>query len=189
MENKKGRPVKLIKLTDEDKKELEKLVKSYTASKRDSERASIILLKSQGKTQEEIEKELRISRRSIMKWVNRYILKGKEGLKDASGRGRKTWIPEEKVNIILTKVTQPPKNKSRWSTRTMAKEVGVSQTSVLRIWQANDIKPHLLKTFKLSKDSKFEEKFWDNIGVYLNPPEKALVFCCDEKSQCQALER
>lgn len=189
MSNKIGRPITIINLAIEDKKELERRVKSYNTSKSDSIRANIILLKSQGKKQEEIEKELDISRRSIMKWVNRFKSDGIDGLKDASGRGRKSWIPVEKVNTILTKVTQPPRNKSRWSTRTMAKEAGVSQTSVLRIWHANDIKPHITKTFKLSKDKNFEEKFWDVIGLYLDPPDKALVFCCDEKSQCQALER
>lgn len=186
---KKGRPITVIKLTDDQECELKKYIKGYTYSKRDSLRANIIILKSQGKTQEEIEKMLKISRRSIMKWVKRFQKNGIEGLKDASGRGRKESIPFEKVNTIITKATQPPDNKSRWSSRTMAKEVGVSQTSVLRIWRANDIKPHLSRTFKLSKDPKFEEKFWDIIGLYLNPPDKALVLCCDEKSQCQALER
>ena len=186
---KEGRPPTLVILTTEEKNELEKRVKGYTYSKRDSLRAEIILLKSQGKTQEQIKEELKISRRSIMKWVNRFLKIRLDGLKDASGRGRKGTIPVDVVNTIITKATQPPRNKNKWSTRLMAKEVGVSQTSVLRIWQANDIKPHITKTFKLSKDPNFEIKFWDVIGLYLNPPEKALVLCCDEKSQCQALER
>ena len=181
-------PDKII-ISDEDKIILEKRVKGYTFPKRDSIRANIILLKGEGISKEFIEKELSISRRSIGKWINRFQNLGINGLNDAKGRGRKTSILPEKINTVLTKVTQPPAHKNRWSRRSMAKEVGISATSVGRIWKANDIKPHLLKTFKLSKDSKFEEKFWDIIGLYLSPPEKALVFCCDEKSQCQALER
>jgi len=189
MGKKIGRPITICSLSEEDKKELKKRIKGYTYSKSESERAQIIFLKSQGKTQEEIRKELKISRRSIMKWVTRYLTSGIEGLKDRPGRGRKSFLDPEKVKTVITKVSQPPANKNRWSTRTMAKEAGISQTSVLRIWKANDIKPHITKTFKLSKYPRFEEKFWDVIGLYLNPPEKALVFCCDEKSQCQALER
>lgn len=184
-----ARPIKLIILTDDERTELQKRIKGYSYSKRDSLRANIIILKASGKSQVEIEKKLNISNRTVIKWVNRFIDKGIEGLKDAPGRGPKNTIPDEIVNKIITQATQPAKNMPRWSTRTMAREVGVSQTTVLRIWHANDIKPHITKTFKLSRDPKFEEKFWDIIGLYLNPPDKALIFCCDEKSQCQALER
>jgi hypothetical protein len=90
---------------------------------------------------------------------------------------------------LITQATQPPPNRSRWSVRTMARRMGVSPASVRRIWAANEIKPHLTRTFKLSRDPNFEAKFWDVIGLYLTPPYKALVLCCDEKSQCQALER
>lgn len=176
-------------LKDEEKQELELRIKSYTISVRDSLRAKIIILKAQGKTQEQIKQELNVSRRTVMKWVNRFIKNGIDGLIDAPGRGRKPWISPKINNLIITKATQPPKNKSRWSIRSMAKEVGVSSTHVLKVWQANEIKPHLTKTFKLSKDPNFEEKFWDIIGLYLDPPDKALVFCCDEKTQVQALER
>ncbi len=184
-----ARPRKTIILNDNDKKELQKWVKGYSYSKRDSLRAQIVLLSESGKSQTEIKEELNVNIRTVFKWVNRFINKGIEGLKDAPGRGPKTTIPEETINKIITQATQPPENKTRWSSRTMAKAVGVSQTTVLKVWQANDIKPHRTKTFKLSKDLKFEEKFWDIIGLYLNPPDKALVLCCDEKSQCQALER
>ena len=189
MTKKLGRPSVEIDLNETDRKELERRVKSYTSQVKDSMRAKIILLKFQNKTQEEIRKELNVSRRTVMKWVNRFAELGIEGLNDALGRGRKPWISDEINNMIITKATQPIKNKSRWSTRTMAKEVGVSNTHVMKIWKANDIKPHLTKTFKLSKDPRFEAKFWDIIGLYLEPPEKALVFCCDEKTQVQALER
>ena len=184
-----ARPIKIIKLTDDEKTELQKRVNGYSYSKRDGLRANIILLKAMGKSQVEIEKKLNVSNRTVIKWVNRFINNSIDGLQDASGRGPKNTIPDKIVNKIITQATQPPEKMSRWSTRTMAKEAGVSQTTVIRIWHANDIKPHITKTFKLSKDPNFEEKFWDIIGLYLNPPDKALVFCCDEKSQCQALER
>lgn len=189
MAKKQGRPITRIDLNEIDRKELEKRAKSYTTQVKDSLRAKIILLKSRNKTQEQIQNELNISRRTVMKWVNRFMEQGIEGLEDAPGRGRKPWISDEINNLIITKATQPPENRSRWSLRTMAKEVGVSNTHVLKIWKANDIKPHLTKTFKLSKDPRFEEKFWDIVGLYLDPPKKALVFCCDEKTQVQALER
>jgi hypothetical protein len=111
------------------------------------------------------------------------------GLDDLPGRGRKPSLPPEAVRMALEKAVTPPPTLARWSCRTMARESGITQASVQRLWAANDIKPHLSRTFKLSKDKQFETKFWDVIGLYLDPPEKALVLCCDEKSQCQALER
>ena len=90
---------------------------------------------------------------------------------------------------VLEQAVTPPPHLGRWSCRTMARAAGISSASVQRLWAASDIKPHLSRTFKLSNDKRFEEKFWDVIGLYLNPPDKALVLCCDEKSQCQALER
>jgi len=184
-----GRTRKIIILSAEVKAELEKRVKGYTYSQRDSLRAKIVLLKAEGKSLDEIQEILKINNRTAIKWVNRFITLGIDGLKDAPGRGRKDSIPPEIVNKIITAATQPLENMSKWSTRTMAEHVKVSQSTVLRIWKANDIKPHLTKTFKLSKDTQFETKFWDIIGLYMDPPDKALVFCCDEKTQCQALER
>jgi transposase len=98
-------------------------------------------------------------------------------------------LPEAKVARVITEVTRPPKSRSRWSVRSMGRHVGISHSTVQRIWAKNDLKPHITKTFKLSNDPQFEEKFWDVIGLYLDPPANALVLCCDEKSQCQALER
>lgn len=95
----------------------------------------------------------------------------------------------KKIESVVAEVTQPPKGRSRWSVRGMARHAGVSPSSVQRIWSKNDLKPHVVETFKLSNDPSFEEKFWDVIGLYLDPPKRALVLCCDEKSQCQALER
>jgi hypothetical protein len=98
-------------------------------------------------------------------------------------------IAAAKVARVITEATRPLPGRSRWSIRSMSRHAGVSASSVQRIWSKNDLKPHRLKTFKLSNDPRFEEKFWDVIGLYLNPPTNALVLCCDEKSQRQALER
>jgi hypothetical protein len=110
-------------------------------------------------------------------------------LQDRPRRGRKPTIPAEVKRRILTEVTQPPPGLARWSVRTMAAHRGVSKATVQRLWAKNDLKPHRTEIFKLSSDPHFEAKFWDVIGLYLNPPERALVLCCDEKPQIQALQR
>jgi transposase len=184
-----ARPIIKIEIIEEEKIELKRRVKGHTVSKRDSLRASIILYRAEGMRQVDVAKKLGISVACVNKWSRRFYKERLKGLNDKKGRGRKPWLPVQKVNRVITEVTQPPKGKKRWSTRSMAEAVRISHDSVHRIWKANDLKPHLTRTFKLSNDPKFEEKFWDVIGLYLNPPEKALVLCCDEKSQCQALER
>lgn len=184
-----ARPISIIELTPAEETELRRRVRAHTSSKRDSLRAAIVLRRSEGVKQADIAKELGVSVPCVNKWSQRFERDGLEGLRDEPGRGRKHSIPEETVARVITEAGKIPKPRSRWSTRTMAKAVGISQTSVQHIWEANDLKPHLTKGFKLSNDPHFEEKFWDVIGLYLDPPERALVLCCDEKSQCQALER
>jgi transposase len=98
-------------------------------------------------------------------------------------------VASARVRKVLTEVVQPPKGRARWSCRSMARHSGLSPSTVQRLWAANDLKPHRTRTFKLSNDPHFEAKFWDIIGLYLDPPAQAVVLCCDEKSQCQALER
>src|SRR5215471_13840325 len=122
-------------------------------------------------------------------WENRFLQAGLAGLADAKGRGRKPSIASTTQGEIISRATRPPPGRQRWSVRTMAQAMGVSKATVQRLWSANQIKLHLVHTFKLSNDPAFEAKFWDVIGLYLDPPDKALVLCCDEKSQCQALER
>ena len=178
-----------MELTESERGELQRRVNAPTASKRDSLRAAIILRRGEGIRQVQVATELGVSVTCVSKWSQRFELDGMAGLRDKKGRGRPASIPADKVEQVLTRVTQPPKPRTRWSVRTMAAAVGISPDSVHRIWQANDIKPHLMKTFKVSTDKHFEEKFWDVIGLYLDPPERALVLCCDEKTQCQALER
>ena len=170
-----GRPILKNKLNKKEKVELERRVRSVTISKRDSLRAKVILLRAEGKSEKEVAERIGVSHVCVSKWTSRFIEKGIEGLKDAPGRGRKPSLPTEKISQVITRVTQPPPGRTRWSVRSMAKEVGISRHSVHQIWKKNDLKPHLLKTFKVSKDPAFEKKFWDVIGLYLNPPDKALV--------------
>lgn len=186
---KAGRPIEPILLTKDEKTELERRINAPTVSKRDSERAQIILLRASGMRQEDVAEQLGCSSPMVSKWTARFRRDGLEGLTDKPGRGRKPHLDSERIARVITQVSQPPKGRERWSTRSMAKAVQISHSSVQRIWNANDLKPHRTEVFKVSNDPRFEEKFWDVIGLYLNPPDRALVLCCDEKSQCQALER
>ena len=184
-----ARPVSVVDLTPEEKTHLQRVAGRKTGSQRDGLRARIVLRRSEGIAETEIAKALGVSLPTVSLWSRRFELQGLDGLKDRPGRGRKSWLAAEKVRQVVTRVVQPPRGKKKWSTRSMAAAIGVSHQSVHRIWKANDLKPHLRRTFKISNDPQFERKFWDVIGLYLNPPDKALVLCCDEKSQCQALER
>src|SRR5271155_4057471 len=178
-----------IELAPEEAEELSRRARATTVSVRDRRRAEIILLSMQGLTQQRIAEQLGISRLAVNRWVGRFVLHRLDGLNDRAGRGRKPWLPQAAVQQVVEQAVTPPPHLGRWSCRTMARAAGISPASVQRLWAASEIKPHLSRTFKLSNDKRFEEKFWDVIGLYLNPPEKALVLCCDEKSQCQALER
>jgi transposase len=184
-----GRPILQIGLDPAEREELHRRVRSATTSQRDCLRARIILARADGKKQQDVAEELGVSHVIVSKWTRRFLDRGLDGLNDAPGRGRKPSLPPEKVEMVMARATQPPPGRTRWSVRSMAKEAGISRHSVHQIWRTHQIKPHRIKTFKVSNDPRFEEKFWDVIGLYLDPPEKALVFCCDEKSQCQALER
>ncbi|AQL36126.1 IS630 family transposase [Pseudomonas syringae pv. actinidiae ICMP 9853] len=178
-----------IVLSPEESAELSRRTRSATISQRDGRRARVILLAAQGCSRVEIARLVGFSLRSVTLWCKRFQEQGLDGLIDKPGRGRKSFLPPDAMARVLEKVVQPRIGQPRWSCRSMAQVAGISPASVQRIWAANDIKPHLTRTFKLSNDPNFEEKFWDVIGLYLDPPDKALVLCCDEKSQVQALER
>lgn len=184
-----SRPIAPMDLSSEQRQSLQELVRRPTTSQRMALRARIILCCAEGLSQEAVAGQQGVRRRIVGKWCKRFRRRGLEGLEDAKGRGRKATLPEEQQARALTLATQPPAGYTRWSVRRMARATGMSIGSVHALWQANDIKPHLTRTFKLSNDKEFERKFWDVIGLYLDPPDKALVLCCDEKSQCQALER
>lgn len=184
-----GRPVSKLVLMPAEEGELRRRVRAETTSKRDHVRAEIVLLRAEGVSQREVAARLRLSVPMVNRWSQRFERRGLDGLCDESGRGRKPSIPIEKLEQMVREAGQSRKGGGRWSTRKMAERLGVSHATVHRVWLRNDLKPHLGRTFKLSNDPQFEEKFWDVIALYLDPPERAIVLCCDEKTQCQALER
>ncbi|MEK7717160.1 MAG: IS630 family transposase [Pseudomonadota bacterium] len=155
------------------------------------QRARIITLASDGVLNQDIARELEISRPTVQLWRERFLALRVAGLeKDAPRPGRLPSIPERKVRAVVdaTLRTKPPAA-THWSIRTMAEAQGISPMSVQRIWKQHNLKPHLIKTFKISRDKHFVEKLYDVVGLYLNPPEKSIVLCVDEKSQIQALDR
>lgn len=177
-----------IVLTTEQVHRLTTNANSRSSSVRLAERSKIILAASEGKENIEIAKELGISRDTVARWRNRFAQVGFSGIeKDAPRPGRKVQIDAEEV---VRKTTQEkPKNATHWSTRSLAEELGISEATVRRIWHRHGLKPHLARTFKVSNDVKFVEKLEDVVGLYLNPPEHAIVLSVDEKSQIQALDR
>jgi transposase len=185
------RPTPPLVIGDEQREVLERLSVSRTAAHRDVQRASVLLLASQGVAVTGIAARAGVSPATVAAWRERFVL---EGLKAFSGvrpgRGRKPSIPPEKVaEIVHATLHETPAGETHWSCRSMAKAHGVSPATVQRIWSARGLKPHQVKTFKLSNDKRFEEKLVDVVGLYLNPPEHAIVLCMDEKSQIQALDR
>jgi transposase len=180
-----------IVLSDEEGRELSRLSKSRSVSVRLAERSRIVLLASEGKTNEEIGEELGITRQKAGRWRKRYAESGLEGIvRDAPRPGRKPKISSRKVAQVIRLTTQTtPKDATHWSQRLMSEKVGVSMSSVGRIWKSHGLKPHRVNTFKLSNDSQFAEKLEAIVGLYLSPPDNAIVFSCDEKSQIQALDR
>jgi transposase len=184
-----ARPIKVLKATEAVRRELRRRVRAPTSAQRDRFRAEIILLRLDGLKEADVAARLATSVPTVSTWSHRFEQAGLDGLADKAGRGRKVSIPADKLARVVTEVTQPPQHRTRWSVRSMSRHAGISPSTVQRIWSKNELKPHVTKTFKLSTDPKFEEKFWDVIGLYLDPPINALVLCCDEKSQCQALER
>ena len=181
--------IRALSITAEQRRALQSVLNRPTAAQRDHRRAAIVLRRADGLSQAETALEVGVSRATVIKWERRFRAAGPAGLADAKGRGRKPRIAPDVRERIILDATRPPPNRTRWSVRSMAEAAGVSKATVQRLWSANDIKPHATRTFKLSNDKHSEKKFWDVIGLYLNPPDRALVLCCDEKSQCQALER
>jgi len=175
-------------LTEGERVELTKQARSGRTSFRLAQRARIVLLAAEGKQSIAIAAELGIGRLQMARWRQRYVERRLAGIERDLPRG----APPVKVDVarLVEMTTQSkPQAATQWSTRTMAKELGVSAASVLRHWRANGLKPHLVRGFKVSRDPEFIAKLEDVVGLYMAPPEHALVFCCDEKSQVQALER
>ncbi len=170
---------------------LEIVAKSRTAPHREVTRAKALLLAADGLANTAIAARLGVSPSSVVSWRERYLADGLAKFSRVrAGRGRKPEIPAEKIDEIV-RLTQEskPAGETHWSCRSMAKAAGVSSATVQRVWSARGLKPHLVKTFKPSNDKRFEQKLIDVVGLYLNPPENAIVLCMDEKSQIQALDR
>ena len=180
-----------ISLSSEQRKELEQVSRGRSLPVRQVERAGIVLRAADGWMDKDIAAELGITKEKAARWRNRFLDSGMAALhKDAPRPGRPVTVPPSKVKQIVDKTTQEkPPAATHWSTRSMAAAVGVSEATVRRIWHAHGLKPHLVRTFKVSSDPQFVEKLEAIVGLYLNPPEHAIVFCVDEKSQIQALDR
>jgi len=178
-----------ISLSSEQQQELEKRSKSRTLPQKVVWRAKIILMASQEKSNSIIARTLNVSRPTVIHWRNAFMKKGLEGLKDLSRPGRPPILSNKTIKDIISSTMIKPKNATHWSTRTMAKQKGVSHMTVHRIWKKAHLQPHHTKTFKYSNDPHLVPKTIDIIGLYLNPPDDALVLSVDEKSQIQALDR
>lgn len=185
-----GRPVTEIQLSKEERATLEAWLRRHKTCRGLSERAKIILLIAEGLDGCEVANEVGTSNQRVCKWRSRFIESRLEGLSDAPRPGQPRTISDDEVQkVIDLTLHSKPKDATQWSTRSMAKCVGLTQNAVLRIWHTFGLQPHRQETFKISTDPHFVEKVRDIVGLYMNPPEHALVLCIDEKSQIQALDR
>ena len=185
------RTIERILISAADRERLERLVRDRNTPQKVVWRARIVLLASDGLTAEMIAAAVDKSLLTVRRWRRRYAAKGTDGiLKDATRPSRVPPLALEKIEqVVHMTLHDKPPNATHWSGRTMAAAAGISLTSVQRIWRAHGLKPHLVKTFKVSRDKNFAAKVEDVVGLYLDPPDKALVLCVDEKSQIQALDR
>jgi len=180
-----------IRLTAEEKKTLERWARARRTEARLVVRAKIVLRAAKGMRNNAIAEEVEVTPDTVGRWRTRFAELGIDGIKkDLPRSGRRPTKRLRLESLIIKKTTQEkPSNATHWSTRTLAEELGISQSMVQRTWKANGLKPHLVKTFKISNDLHFEEKLRDVVGLYLNPPENALVLSADEKTSVQALDR
>lgn len=178
-------------MSDGQREALQVLAKSTTAPHREVKRAKALLLAADGVANTRIAAAVGTTRQSVREWRARFTAEGLSKFAQVrEGRGRKPTIPPETVDeIVRLTLHETPPGQTHWSTRAMAERVGVSHDTVHRVWRARGLKPHLVETFKLSNDPRFEEKLVDVVGLYHDPPERAVVLCMDEKSQVQALDR
>ncbi len=187
----RGRPLKPIMLSSETRAELESLANSRTLPHGQVRRAKIILTSAEGRSNKVIAGAVGLSVQSVGKWRKRFLEQGLMGLYDERRPGRPRTIRDEKITTLIQKTlkTTPKDGSTHWSCRSMAAETKISKSQIQRIWSTLNVQPHRQKNFKLSNDPFFSEKVCDIVGLYLNPPDNAMVLCVDEKSQAQALER
>src|SRR4051812_45972733 len=185
-----GRPKQPVALEPADKEKLELLARRPKSAQRAALRAKIILRAAEGQSNQAIARCLAVTGNTVGKWRERFRLRGIEGLADEPRPGTPRQITDAQVEEAVTRTLESaPKAATHWSTRSLAKQVGLSQSAVVRIWHSFGLQPHRSETFKLSTDPFLVEKVRDIVGLYVNPPDHAVVLCVDEKAQVQALDR
>lgn len=186
----RGRPIPSLTLSADERETLERWTRRPKTNQALAQRARIILASANGSTNTEVAARLGVIKQTVGKWRTRFLQKRLDGLLDEPRPGTPRRLSDADVERVLTMTLEStPKHATHWSTRSLAKAAGLSNASVHRVWRAFALAPHRSETFKLSQDPLFIEKVRDIVGLYLNPPEKALVLCVDEKSQIQALDR
>jgi len=186
----RGRTAVRIELTEDERSALEGRARRRKTARGDAMRAEIVLLSASGASNSEIAARLGVTRATVTTWRNRFAGQRLDGLLDEPRPGAPRRIGDDKITDVVTRTLETlPRAATHWSTRSMAKACGLSVSTVHRIWRAFSLQPHRSETFKLSTDPLFVEKLRDIVGLYLNPPDRALVLCLDEKSQIQALDR
>jgi transposase len=179
-----------VELSADERARLESWTRRRTSAQALALRSRIVLLAAEGLKNTEIASELGVHRNMVAKWRSRFLAHRLDGLTDEPRPGRPRTVTDEQVEEVIVRTLETtPTGATHWSTRSMAREVGLTQSAVQRIWKAFGLQPHRQQTWKLSKDPLFIEKVRDVVGLYLNPPERAVVMCVDEKSQIQALDR
>ena len=185
-----GRPTKPLNVTTEEKEKLAMLARRPKSAQAMAMRARIVLACADGLTNGAAAQKLNVTGATVCKWRERFRVSRLEGLLDEPRPGAPRSITDAQVEEVVTKTLESmPVNSTHWSTRLMAEATGLSQTAIVRIWRAFGLQPHRVENFKFSKDPQFVEKVRDIVGLYLNPPDRAIVLCVDEKSQVQALNR
>src|SRR5262249_3682817 len=186
----RGRPKSPLTLTTEEMETLERWARRPRTAQALAQRARIVLTCTTGKPEGVVAAEARVTRQTVGRWRRRFLAKRLAGLLDEPRPGAPRTITDEHVErVVRLTLETKPADATHWSTRAMARRCGLSQTAISRIWRAFALQPHRAETFKLSKDPLFIEKVRDIVGLYLQPPDKALVLCVDEKTQIQALDR
>jgi transposase len=190
IEMRTGRPLTELSITEEQRGVLENWARRPKTAQALAVRARIILACAEGQPNKMVAKQVRVTQQTVSKWRSRFLGKGLEGLWDEPRPGTPRKVSDAEVEKVLTTTLESlPRDATHWSTRSLAKQCGLSRSTVSRIWRAFSLQPHRSETFKLSKDPLFIDKVRDIVGLYLNPPDRAMVLCVDEKSQIQALDR
>ncbi len=186
----RGRPTAPLVLSDDERETLERWARRPNSAQALASRCRIVLACAAGATNQEVAVELGLHQATVDKWRGRFVAQRLDGLHDEPRPGAPRKITDEHVERVIVKtLEETPVGATHWSTRSMATASGLNQTAVSRIWRAFGLKPHLAESFKLSPDPQFIDKVRDIVGLYLNPPDAAVVLCVDEKSQIQALDR